>query len=64
VFTRTLKDVTWRNARIVHDFDPREIAAMKRQSGKDMIVFGSGAIVSQLTGARVDRRESVRRLRR
>ncbi len=30
-------------------FDPREIEALKRQPGKDMIIFGSGSIVSQLT---------------
>ena len=49
VFSRTLKDVTWRNSRLVHDLDPREIETMKKQPGKDMIVFGSGSIVSQLT---------------
>jgi dihydrofolate reductase len=49
VFSRTLKDVTWRNSRLLHELDPREIVTMKRQPGKDMIVFGSGSIVSQLT---------------
>jgi dihydrofolate reductase len=49
VFSRTLKDVTWRNSRLLHELDPREIEIMKSQPGKDMIVFGSGSIVSQLT---------------
>jgi dihydrofolate reductase len=49
VFSRTLKDVTWRNSRLLRELDPREIETMKRQSGTDMIVFGSGSIVSQLT---------------
>jgi dihydrofolate reductase len=49
VFSRTLKTVTWRNSRLLHDLDPREIETMKNQRGKDMIVFGSGSIVSQLT---------------
>jgi dihydrofolate reductase len=49
VFSRTLKDVTWRNSRLLNEFDPREIEAMKRQPGKDMMIFGSGSIVSQLT---------------
>ena len=49
VFSRTLKDVMWRNARVLHALDPREIETMKGQPGKDMIVFGSGSIVSQLT---------------
>jgi dihydrofolate reductase len=49
VFSRTLKEVTWKNTRLLHGFDPREIEAMKKQPGKDMIIFGSGSIVSQLT---------------
>jgi dihydrofolate reductase len=49
VFSRTLKDVTWRNSRLLHELDPREMEAMKRQPGKNMIVFGSGSLVSQLT---------------
>jgi dihydrofolate reductase len=49
VFSRTLQNVTWKNARVLHELEPREIEAMKRQAGKNMIVFGSGSIVSQLT---------------
>jgi dihydrofolate reductase len=49
VFSRTLKDVTWKNTRLLHELDPSAIEAMKRQPGKDMMVFGSGSIVSQLT---------------
>ena len=49
VFSRSLKDATWQNSRILHEFEPREIETMKRQPGKDMIVFGSGSIVTQLT---------------
>ena len=49
VFSRTLKDVTWSQARLVRELDPREIESMKHQPGKDMIVFGSGSIVSQLS---------------
>ncbi len=49
VFSRTMKSVTWRNARLLRELDPREIETMKGQPGKDLIVFGSGSIVSQLT---------------
>jgi dihydrofolate reductase len=49
VFSRTLKDVTWRNSRLLRELDPREIETMKRQPGKEMIIFGSGSIVAQLT---------------
>ena len=51
VFSRTLADVTWRNARLVRELDPAAIATLKQQPGKDMIVFGSGSIVTQLTEA-------------
>src|SRR5437764_9831980 len=34
-------------SRLVRELDPREIESMKRQPGKNMIVFGSGSIVSQ-----------------
>jgi len=49
VFSKSLKDVTWKNSRVLHELDPREIETMKSRPGKDMIVFGSGSIVSQLT---------------
>ena len=49
VFSRTRKEVTWKNSRLLHEFDPREIETMKSQPGKDIIVFGSGSIASQLT---------------
>lgn len=49
VFSRTLKDATWRNSRLLHELDPREVEAMKNGPGKDMMIFGSGSIVSQLT---------------
>lgn len=49
VFSRTLKDVTWKNSRLLPEFQPKEIEALKRQPGKDIIIFGSGSIVSQLT---------------
>jgi dihydrofolate reductase len=49
VFSRALKEVTWNNARLFHELDVSEIAAMKQRPGKDMMIFGSGSIVSQLT---------------
>jgi dihydrofolate reductase len=49
VFSRSLKKVTWKNSRIIDEVDSRAIQAMKRERGKDMIVFGSGSIVSELT---------------
>jgi dihydrofolate reductase len=49
VFSRSRTEVTWRNSRLISEFDADEIAAMKRRPGKDIMIFGSGSIVSQLT---------------
>jgi len=49
VFSRSMKDASWENSRLLRELDPRGIAAMKAQPGKDLIIFGSGSIVSQLT---------------
>jgi len=49
VYSRTRSAVTWRGSRLIGEFDPREIAALKRQPGKDIMIFGSGSIASQLT---------------
>lgn len=49
VFSRTLKSVTWNNARLVHEVDPQAIRRMKEEPGQDMIVFGSGELVGTLT---------------
>jgi hypothetical protein len=42
VFSRTMKDVTRKNSRLIRQLDPRKIEAMKKQPGKDILVFGSG----------------------
>jgi dihydrofolate reductase len=46
VFSKTLKTVEWNNSRLVKNIDPQEIAEWKLQPGKDMVIFGSGVIVS------------------
>ncbi|MEO7455670.1 MAG: dihydrofolate reductase family protein [Gemmatimonadaceae bacterium] len=49
VFSRTLKKVTWKNSRIIKEFDPKAVEALKHEDGKDIMIFGSGEIVSKLT---------------
>jgi dihydrofolate reductase len=49
VFSRTRTEVTWRNSQIFSELDPRAIEALKSQPGGDIMLFGSGSIVSQLT---------------
>src|SRR5262244_2950000 len=49
VFSRILKEVTWNNARLVRELDVDEITALKQRPGKNMMIFGSASVVSQLT---------------
>jgi dihydrofolate reductase len=49
VLSRTRKSVTWKNSRLYHELDPREIEALKKQPGSDIMIFGSGSLVTQLT---------------
>ena len=49
VFSKTMKEAKWSNAQLKRSFDPNEIEELKKGPGKDMLVFGSGSIISQLT---------------
>ena len=53
VFSRTLREASWKNTQIVNEFDPAKIEEMKKGSGEDMIIFGSGTIVTHLTQNRL-----------
>jgi dihydrofolate reductase len=46
VFSKTLQEVKWNNSRLVKENIADEISKMKHQPGKDMVIFGSGSIVS------------------
>jgi dihydrofolate reductase len=48
VFSRTIPSVEWNNSRLIKGNMAEEISKMKQQSGKDMVIFGSGSIVSTL----------------
>jgi dihydrofolate reductase len=52
IFSHTLKTVDWSNSRLARDDLAEEITRLKVQPGKDMVIFGSGEIVSAL--ARLD----------
>jgi dihydrofolate reductase len=49
VFSKTLAGVTWHNSRLLRDLEPSSIETLKQEPGGDIMVFGSGQIVSQLT---------------
>ena len=48
VFSRTLDKASWSNTKLVKDDMAAEIRKMKKEPGKDMVIFGSGSIVTQL----------------
>jgi dihydrofolate reductase len=50
VVSRTLKEATWRNSRVVGDPVP-ELTRLKAQAGKAMLIFGSAELVDGLLKA-------------
>jgi dihydrofolate reductase len=51
VFSRTMDHPAWRNTKLVKGDIAAEVRKMKNEPGKDMVIFGSGTIVSQLAQA-------------
>jgi dihydrofolate reductase len=48
VFSRTLDQVSWSNAKLVKGDIASEVRRMKKEPGAGMVILGSGSIVSQL----------------
>jgi dihydrofolate reductase len=53
VFSKTLDKADWENTRLVKTDLVEEVKRLKAQSGKAMVIFGSGQIVSALTPHRL-----------
>ncbi len=53
VFSKTRNQTAWNNSELRSKLDAREIQALKEQAGRDMIVFGSGSLVSELSDLRL-----------
>jgi dihydrofolate reductase len=53
VFSRTLDTASWQNTTLVKGDLATEVKHLKRQPGPDIVILGSGSIVSQLTQARL-----------
>jgi len=51
VFSRTLEKASWSNTKLVKGDIAAEVRRMKKEPGLDMVIFGSGSIVSQLAQA-------------
>ena len=41
VFSKTLKEATWNNTRLIKDNIAEEVKKLKQQPGKDLVIFGS-----------------------
>lgn len=48
VFSRTLDRASWSNTRLIRGDIAAEVRKMKNEPGSDMVILGSGTIVSQL----------------
>jgi dihydrofolate reductase len=46
VFSRTLKQVDWKNSRLVKDHVAEEVTRLKQQPGRDLALFGSADLAS------------------
>ena len=46
VFSRTLKKTDWKNTKLIMELNKEEILDLKKQPGKDMVIYGSGSLVS------------------
>jgi dihydrofolate reductase len=53
VFSRTLDTVTWQNTSLVKGGLAAEVRKLKAMAGPDLVILGSGSLVSQLTDARL-----------
>ena len=53
VFSRTMDKAEWNNTRLVKGNIVEEVSRMKSEPGDDMVIMGSGTIVSQLTQERL-----------
>ena len=48
VFSRTLNKASWNNTKLMKGDLASEVRKMKKESGPDMVILGSGSIVAQL----------------
>ena len=49
VFSKTRDAVTWKNSQLRREIDAAEIEALKREPGRDIMLFGSGSVASRLS---------------
>ncbi len=47
VFSKSLERVGWNNVKLLKEVIPEDIRKLKQQPGKDIVIYGSGSIVSE-----------------
>ncbi len=53
VFSKTMNSVTWKNSVLQKGHLTDEVRRLKQEDGSDIIIFGSGTIIQQLTTERL-----------
>jgi dihydrofolate reductase len=53
VFSSTLKKAYWNNSKLISQIDPEEIKKMKQLPGKNIVIYGSGSVVSALVKSKL-----------
>ena len=53
VFSKSLKKAEWNNSVVMKDIVSEEIIELKQKAAKDIVIFGSGSIVSHLTNLKL-----------
>jgi len=53
VFSKSLKEATWSNTRLVKTDPVKEVQALKAEAGSPIVIMGSGSIVALLARARL-----------
>ena len=48
VFSKTLETAKWNNSTLLHDISPDDIVALKQESGKNIVIYGSASVVQAL----------------
>ncbi len=59
VFSRTLTKSDWNNTQMFGADVPETVARLKRESAKDIFLFGSANLAGDLISTRVDRQSFV-----
>ncbi len=53
VFSNSLEEANWNNTTLVRGSASQKIQDLKQQGGNDLVIFGSGSLVSSLTKERL-----------